>query len=77
MDLDVSENIKKYVKMGIGISILTSLTLTSQDKKKFFLFNVSHLFNKMDYGIYYRKDKHVSTSMKQFIKFLSPELILL
>jgi DNA-binding transcriptional LysR family regulator len=76
MEMDVSENIKKYVEMGIGISVLSSLTLTNADNKTFFLSNVNHLFNnKIEYVIYYRKDKYITTPMKNFINIYSPELL--
>lgn len=75
MEMDVAENIKTYVEMGIGLSILSSLILTPEDKKRFAIFNVTNLFGNVTYGIYYRKDKYISTAMKQFIKFFSPELI--
>ena len=32
--MDVAENIKKYVEKGIGLSILSSLAFSNQDKKR-------------------------------------------
>ena len=32
------------------------------------------LFGKTEYGIYFRKNKYITTAMKQFIKFFAPEL---
>jgi len=75
MEMDVSQDMKRYVEMGVGVSILSSLSVTKEDRKKFFVLNVNHLFGKMDYGIYYRKDKYVSTSMKQFIHFFAPGVL--
>ena len=74
MEMDVAENIKKYVELGIGLSILSSLAITREDKKKLFLVNLSHLMGKTEYGIYLRKDKYVTTAMKQFIRFFAPKL---
>jgi len=74
METDVAESIKKYVEIGIGVSILSSLTITKKDKVKFVLRNVNHLFGSTDYGIYYRPDKYITAAMKQFIKIFSPEL---
>lgn len=74
MELDVAESIKKYVEIGIGISILSSLTLTNEDKGRFCCFNVNSLFGRTNYGIYYRKDKYITSSMRQFITFFAPEL---
>jgi DNA-binding transcriptional LysR family regulator len=74
MEMDVAENIKKYVEQGIGLSILSSFTV-DQEKDRFALFGVDHLFKRTEYGIYYRRDKYITTLMKQFIKYFAPELI--
>jgi len=74
MELDVAENIKKYVEIGIGLSILSSVALTHQDKNRLFVFDINHLLGKTEYGIYLRRDKYITTAMKQFIKFFAPEL---
>lgn len=74
METDVAENIKKYVEIGIGVSILSFLTITNKDKDKFVFRNVNHLFGTTDYGIYYRAEKYITAAMKQFVKCFSPEL---
>ena len=74
MEVDSAENIKKYVEIGVGISILSAFTLTPTDKHRIRRANVSHLFGRIDYGIHYRKDKYITTAMKQFVKFFAPEL---
>lgn len=74
MEIDVAENIKKYVEIGIGLSILSSLAFTHEDKNSLFLFDINHLLGKTEYGIYFRKNKYITTAMKQFIKFFAPEL---
>jgi LysR family cys regulon transcriptional activator len=74
IEMDEADNLKKFVEMGIGISILSSLTITDEDKKKFAMINVNHLFNKIDYGIYCRKNKFITSAMREFIKVFSPEL---
>jgi len=75
MEIDIVENIKKYVEIGFGPSILSSLCLTPEDRKKLALFNVNHIFGKGDYGIYFRRGKYASAAMKQFITLLAPELL--
>jgi DNA-binding transcriptional LysR family regulator len=75
MEMDIVENIKKYVEMGCGPSILSSLCLTPEDRKKLALFNVNHIFGKGDYGIYIRRSKYASAAMKQFMTLLAPELL--
>jgi DNA-binding transcriptional LysR family regulator len=74
MEVDVAENLKTYVEMGIGVGILSSLTIVEHDRKRLAIINVSDLFDKVDVGIYYGKDKHITMAMKQFIKLLAPEL---
>jgi DNA-binding transcriptional LysR family regulator len=74
MEMNVGENIKKYVEMGIGVSILSSISLTYRDKDRFALSNVSNIFGKQDYGICLRKDKYITATMEQFIKFCAPNL---
>ena len=74
MEMDVAENIKKYVEMGIGISILSSLAFTPADKARFSLRSINHLMGKTEYGIYLRKDKYITAAMKQFVKCFAPEV---
>ena len=75
MEIDIVENIKKYVEMGCGPSILSSLCITPEDRKTFALFNVNHIFGKGDYGIYIRRGKYASAAMKQFIALFAPDLL--
>jgi len=74
MELDVAENIKNYVAKGFGLSIISAMNLTPEDKEKLVLIDVSKLFGRVDYGIHYRKDKYLTASMKGFIRFFSKEL---
>lgn len=74
MEMDVAENIKRYVERGLGVSVLSSLAFTDIEKEKFCLFDINHLLNKTEYGIYLRKDKYMTTAMKEFIRFFAPEI---
>jgi len=75
MEMDVAENIKKYVEMGFGLSVLSSLAISCQDKNRLFIANINHLLGKTEYGIYFRKGKYITAIMKQFVKFFAPELL--
>jgi LysR family cys regulon transcriptional activator len=75
MEMNVAENIKKYVEMGIGLSIIHSFTISHDEKRRFALFNVNHLFGNIEYGIFYRKDKYITAAMKQFIRYFAPNLL--
>jgi LysR family cys regulon transcriptional activator len=74
MEMNLGENIKEYVEMGIGVSILSSILLTHRDKERFALLNVSDMFGKVDYGIFFRKGKYITTAMNQFIKLSAPNV---
>jgi LysR family transcriptional regulator, cys regulon transcriptional activator len=74
IEMDDADNLKKFVDMGIGISILSSLTITNEDKKKFVIFNVNNLFNTIEYGIYCRKDEFITSSARNFIKIFAPDV---
>ncbi|HUT69883.1 MAG TPA: LysR substrate-binding domain-containing protein [Desulfatiglandales bacterium] len=74
MEMNVAENIKKYVEIGIGLSVLSSLAISPKDKIMLCITNINHLLGKTEYGIYFRKDKHITATMKQFVRFFAPEL---
>ena len=74
MEMDTLEFIKYFLKDSAELSIFSSIALTEADKKRLAVMNVRHLFDKIDYGIYYSRDKYISTVMTQFINFIAPEL---
>ena len=74
MEMDGVENMKKFVHMGLGIAVVSSFTLTTVDNEIFWCHDVSRFFGKGRYGIYYRKDKYLTTAIKQFIRLFSTEL---
>jgi LysR family cys regulon transcriptional activator len=73
IEVDVPENAKSFVEMGIGVGILSSISVTHKDKKRVAIFNVSNMFGKIELGIYYRKDAYMSTAMKNFLELMCPE----
>ena len=75
MEINMVETIKKYVEMGYGLSIISSIAITPEDKKRLGMAKVSNLFGKVNYGVYYRKGTYVSGPMRQFIKEISPRLL--
>jgi DNA-binding transcriptional LysR family regulator len=75
MEINMPDTIKKYVEMGYGLSIISSTTITPEDKKRLGMFRVSNLFGKLNYGVYYRKGTYVSGPMRQFINMFSPRLL--
>lgn len=75
MEMDGAENIKQYVEIGIGISIVSSLTLTEKDIDRFSLSTVTDIFGKITYGLYCRKDKYITAGMKHFIERFDADLL--
>jgi DNA-binding transcriptional LysR family regulator len=74
MESDETENIKTFVEMGIGISILPSFTISDKDRNNFYTSNASHLFGKTEYGIYRRKDRYVTNAVKHFMNLFDSGL---
>jgi DNA-binding transcriptional LysR family regulator len=74
MEMDTLEFIKYFLKDGTGLSIFSSIALTEADEKQMTVVNVRHLFGKIDYGIYFLKDKYISRVMNHFIHFIAPEI---
>ena len=60
------EVIKKYVEMGMGISIVTDVCLTG--KERLVKFPLDAYFPKRSYGIVLRKGKYLSPQAKRFIE---------
>ncbi len=75
IEIDLSEDIKTYVDMGCGVSILSSLTILPEDEKRFFAVNVTGLFHPLEFGIYYRKGKYISAPIKHFFERFYPSFL--
>ena len=66
--------IKKYVSLGIGISILDANMVVEEDKKVLNVVNLDHIFNKRKYRLILRKGKYLSPAVKAFVKSIKPGL---
>jgi len=75
MEVDMADNVKRYVEKGVGVGIISSLSISKKDRERLFVFNSKDLFGQAQFGIYYRKDSYISSAMKQFIKLFAPELL--
>ena len=62
------EVIKKYVELGLGISIVTDVCLTGEEKLS--RIPLDHYFPKRSYGIVQRRGKFLSQQTKCFLKIL-------
>ena len=59
------EVIKKYVEMGLGISIVTDVCLTGEERVVKFM--LDDYFPKRTYGIVLRRGKYLSPQAKRFV----------
>lgn len=62
------EVIKKYVELGLGISIVTDVCLTGNERMA--RIPVEKYFPKRSYGIVYRKGKFLSPQAQRFIEMM-------
>ena len=64
------EVVKKYVSMGLGISIVTSICITDDDKNKFTTIPLKDSFPNRKYGVVAKKNKILSSPALSFIEIL-------
>ncbi len=65
------EVIKKYVSLGLGVSIVTSICLTDEDSLGTIPLN--KYFPTRSYGVVLRRGKFLSPGAKRFIEVMDPE----
>lgn len=66
------EVIKKYVELGLGISIVMSICIAGDEKLA--VIPVDKYFPKRTYGVVLRKGKVLSAQAKRFIEILDPNI---
>ena len=64
--------IKKYVELGLGISIVMSICLTGDEK--LVRIPVGNYFPKRTYGIVLRKGRRISPQAQSFIGLMDPRI---
>jgi DNA-binding transcriptional LysR family regulator len=62
------EVIKKYVQLGLGISIVTSICLTGDEPLA--TVSLSRYFPKRTYGLVMRKGKYLSAPASKFLELV-------
>lgn len=65
------EVIKRYVKIGLGISIVTDVCITERDREEMIVIPLDKYFPKRSYGIVTRKGKFMSTPAQRFIDLMN------
>jgi len=68
------EVIKQYVAMGLGISIVTGICITEQDRDRLAVRNMRRYFPQRSYGVVVRKGKYLSAQARAFIDRIKPGL---
>jgi DNA-binding transcriptional LysR family regulator len=67
------EVIKKYVSLGLGISIVTSICLSGKEKLAMIPFN--KYFPKRNYGIVVRRGKFISPAARRFFELMDKDIL--
>jgi DNA-binding transcriptional LysR family regulator len=60
--------IKKYVERGLGVSIVSAICLT--DNEKLTVLPLGHYFPSRSYGLVLRRGKFLSPAAKRFIEMM-------
>lgn len=66
------EVIKKYVELGMGISIVTNICLTGHEKLT--VIPLDEFFPKRSYGVVVRRGKFISPQARRFLEIMDPEI---
>jgi DNA-binding transcriptional LysR family regulator len=74
MVLNNFEIVKKYVKLGIGMTIMDDFTLTDDDRQHLSVYSLDHLFPPRRYGMIARKTKYLSPPIRAFMKSIKPDI---
>ena len=67
------EVIKSYVEMGLGISIVSGVCLTGNERIR--TRRLAEFFPERTYGVVIRKGKFLSPQAKRYIQFIDPVLL--
>lgn len=71
LEITGREAIKKYIELGFGVSVINDSVVSKEDKKNFFVRNISDYFGFSERGIIMRKGKHRPQYLTDFIKLVS------
>jgi DNA-binding transcriptional LysR family regulator len=67
------EVIKNYVEMGLGISIVSGVCLTGNERIR--TRSLAAFFPKRTYGVVIRKGKFLSPQAKRYVQFIDPAVL--
>ncbi len=68
------EVIKRYVAMGMGVSIVTAMCLDDSDRERLAARSLARWFPRRSYGVVVRKGKYLSPQARAFVELIKPDL---
>lgn len=68
------EVIKRYVSLGMGISIVTSICITEADRERLVVRDLSEFFPSRTYGVVMREGAYLSPQSQRFVSLMNREL---
>lgn len=68
------EVIKRYVSLGMGISIVTSICITEADRERLVVRDLSEFFPSRSYGVVMRRGGYLSPQSERFVTLMNREL---
>lgn len=75
MTLNNFEIVKRYVSLGLGVSILDDYTIEDKDRASLNFYSLEPFFEKRKYVLLLRKRKYLSPPAKAFLKTIKPEIV--
>ena len=74
LTLNNFEDVKKYVSMGVGVSILDDYTISKEDRDRLDVYALDRYIKKRQYGLIIRKKKYLAPHVKAFIWAIKPDI---
>ncbi len=65
------EVIKRYVKLGMGVSIVTDVCITDTDREELAVIDISQYFPHRSYGVVTRKGRFLAAPARRFIDIVN------
>ena len=65
------EVIKRYVKLGMGVSIVTDVCITDADREELAVIDISQYFPNRSYGVVTRKGRFLAAPARRFIDIVN------
>ncbi|MEE4330217.1 MAG: LysR family transcriptional regulator [Wenzhouxiangella sp.] len=74
LEVEGWEVIKRFVSLGMGVSIMSSICLTDTDRERLRVIDVSEYFPPRSYGVVMRRGGYLSPQAERFVDQMSPGL---